>query len=140
MLGAQVDPADLVGLASALIRIPSLGFYETALVPGEIVTGVRVLVAPPGARSGYVKFCSRSTEDKPLVGVAALLVMDPGDHRREACIGLGAVGPSALRASRAEAVLRGAAVDAATIQAAADAAAQEADPISDRMGSADYRR
>jgi CO/xanthine dehydrogenase FAD-binding subunit len=50
------------------------------------------------------------------------------------------VGPSALRASRAEAVLRGAAVDAATIQAAADAAAREADPISDLMGSADYRR
>ena len=50
------------------------------------------------------------------------------------------MGPSALRASRAEAALRGAAVDAATIQAAADAAAQEADPISDLMGSADYRR
>jgi CO/xanthine dehydrogenase FAD-binding subunit len=73
--------------------------------------------------------------------VAALLVMDVGTARcREARIGLGAVGPSAIRASRAEAILRGAAVDAATIQAAADAAVAETDPLSDLMGSAEYRR
>ena len=33
-----------------------------------------------------------------------------------------------------------AAVDAATIQAAADAAVEETDPLSDLMGSAEYRK
>jgi carbon-monoxide dehydrogenase medium subunit len=37
-------------------------------------------------------------------------------------------------------VLRGAALTDGAIRAAADAAAAEADPLSDLMGSADYRR
>jgi len=61
------------------------GFYEAALEPGEIVTAVRVPPPPAGARGGYVKFTSRSAEDKPLVGVAALVVrggaMRRGAHR-----------------------------------------------------------
>jgi carbon-monoxide dehydrogenase medium subunit len=102
---------------------------------------VRVPATPSGARSGYLKFCPRSAEDKPLVGVAALLVMDAGTGRcGEARIGLGAVAPSAIRARRAEAMLRGAPLDAATMQAAADAAVEETDPLSDLMGSAEYRR
>jgi len=115
------------------------GFYETALVPGEIVTAVRLPPAPAGARTGYVKFCPRSAEDKPLIGVAALLVRE-GGRCREARIALGAAGPSAFRATRTEALLRGVALDGAAIDAAANAAAEEADPVSDLMGSADYRR
>ena len=44
------------------------GFYDAALEPGEMVSAVRVPPAPAGARGGYVKFTSRSAEDKPLVG------------------------------------------------------------------------
>jgi len=140
-LEAEVDVAGPTGARSLPLSRFFAGFYETALAPGEILTGVRVPAAPPGARSGYVKFCPRSAEDKPLVGVAALLVMDAGAGRCvEARIGLGAVAPSAIRASRAEAILRGATVDAATIRAAADAAVEETDPLSDLMGSAEYRR
>jgi carbon-monoxide dehydrogenase medium subunit len=140
-LEAEVDVAGPAGARSLPLSQFFAGFYETALAPGEMLTAVRVPAAPPGARSGYVKFCPRSAEDKPLVGVAALLVMDEGGGRcREARIGLGAVAPSAIRARRAEAILRGAAVDAGTIQAAADAAVEETDPISDLMGSAEYRR
>ena len=140
-LEADVDVVGPAGARSLPLSQFFAGFYETALAPGEIITGVRVPAAPAGARTGYVKFCPRSAEDKPLVGVAALLVMDDGAGRcREARIGLGAVAPSAIRASRAEAILRGAEVDAATIQAAADAAAEETDPLSDLMGSAEYRR
>ena len=140
-LEAEVDVAGPAGARSLPLSRFFAGFYETALAPGEILTAVRVPATPPGARSGYVKFCPRSAEDKPLVGVAALLVMDaPAGRCVEARIGLGAVAPSAIRARRAEAILRGAAVDAATIQAAADAAVEETDPISDLMGSAEYRQ
>ncbi|HYB69754.1 MAG TPA: xanthine dehydrogenase family protein subunit M [Candidatus Bathyarchaeia archaeon] len=117
------------------------GFYETALEPGEIVTAVRVPALPAGARSGYVKFCSRSAEDKPLVGVAAVLRMaDGGTGCAEARIGLGGAAPTPIRAPAAESALRGAELTDATIARAAEAAAAEAEPLSDVMGSADYRR
>ena len=45
-----------------------------------------------------------------------------------------------MLAGRAEAVLRGEALSDAAVRAAAETAAQEADPLSDLMGSADYRR
>lgn len=136
---AQVEIAGAGGTRTLPLTEFFAGFYETALQPGELVAGVRVPRMPANAVSGYVKFCPRSAEDKPLVGVAGLLVIEGGTCR-EARIGLGAVAPSAIRARRAESVLAGATLDATTIRAAADAAAEEADPISDLMGTADYRR
>jgi carbon-monoxide dehydrogenase medium subunit len=55
-------------------------------------------------------------------------------------LALGGAAPTPLRARRAEGVLRGEALTDPTIRAAADAAAAEADPLSDLMGSAEYRR
>jgi len=140
-LEADVELAGQDGRRSVPVTRFFTGFYETALGPGEIVTGVRLPAPPPGARSGYVKFCPRSAEDKPLIGVAALVDVDPANGRcRVARIGLGAAAPMAFRATRAEAVLRGEVLDDRVIRAAADAAAAEADPVSDLMGSAEYRR
>jgi aerobic carbon-monoxide dehydrogenase medium subunit len=116
------------------------GFYEAALEPGEIVTAVRVPPAPAGARGGYVKYTSRSAEDKPLVGVAALVALDASGRCIEARIGLGGAAPTPMRAAQAERALRGEALTDAAVRAAAEAAAREADPLSDLMGSADYRR
>ncbi len=140
-LEALIETAGPGGERSLPIARFFTGFYETALEPGEIVTGVRVPASPTGAVSGYVKFCSRSAEDKPLVGVAALLALDRETGRcREARIALGGAAPTAMRASQAEMSLRGEALSDATIRAAAEAAAGEADPLSDLMGTADYRR
>src|SRR6266851_4377750 len=116
-LEAQVRVADSVGERVVPIGEFFTGFYETAVAQGEILTAVRVPPMPPGARAGYVKFCPRSAEDKPLIAVAA---------------------PTPIRARRAEAALSGAALTEPAIHAAADAAAAEADPLSDLMGSADY--
>src|SRR5439155_15864284 len=117
------------------------GFSATSLESGGIVTGVRVPRCPDGAVGGYVKFCSRSAEDKPLVGVAALLRLDRDTGRcRDARIALGGAAPTAMRASHAEMSLRDEALGDGTIRAAAEAAAGEADPLSDLMGTADYRR
>jgi len=101
---------------------------------------VKVPAAPPGARSGYVKFCPRSAEDKPLIGVAALLVLDAGKRVGEIRIALGGAAPTPMRAPRAEAAVRSQELSDHAIRAAADAAAAEAEPLSDLMGSADYRR
>ena len=116
------------------------GFYEAALEPGEIVTAVRIPPAPAGARGGYVKYTSRSAEDKPLVGVAALVALDAVGRCREARIAIGGAAPTPIRAAGAERALRGETLTDAAVRAAAEAAAGEADPLSDLMGSASYRR
>jgi carbon-monoxide dehydrogenase medium subunit len=140
-LEALVETAGPGGERSLPITRFFTGFYETALEAGEIVTGVRVPACPPGGISGYVKFCSRSAEDKPLVGVAALLALDPENGRcRDARIALGGAAPTAMRAGGAEKALSGEALSDGAIRAAAEAAASAADPLSDLMGTADYRR
>lgn len=140
-LEAEVRVAGPGGERTVPIGALFRGFYETALAPGEIITTVRVPAPPTGARTGYVKFSSRSAEDKALVGVAALLRLE-GDRPvcTEARIGLGGAAPTPIRARSAEAALTGEALTDGAIAAAADAAAREAQPLSDLMGSADYRR
>ena len=92
-----------------------------------------------GARWTYLKWTPRAQEDKALVGVAAVLVVD-GRHCRLARLGLGGVNPSPVVLRAAERELEGAELDAAAIARAADAAAAEVDPIDDLQASADYRR
>ncbi len=116
------------------------GFYEAALEPGEIVTAVRIPAPPAGARGGYIKFTSRSAEDKPLVGVAALIVLDASGRCSDARLALGGAAPTPIRARAAESALRGEALTDAVARAAAEAAARDAEPLSDLMGSAGYRR
>lgn len=140
-LDATVESAGPAGERALPIARFFTGFYETALEPGAIVTGVRVPPVPNGAVGGYVKFCPRSAEDKPLIGVAALVVRDPDSGRcREARIALAGAAPMAIRVGRAEGTLRGEPLSDGAIRAAADAAAGEADPLSDLMGTARYRR
>jgi len=139
-LEAEVRVAGPAGERSVPVTRFFRGFYETALEPGEIVTAVRIPAPPPGARSGYVKFTPRSAEDKPLVGVAALIALDAAGRCAEARIGLGGAAPTPIRAHRAEMALRGQALSDAAVRAAAETAAREAEPLSDLMGSADYRR
>jgi carbon-monoxide dehydrogenase medium subunit len=116
------------------------GFYEAALEPGEIVRAVRVPPTPAGARGGYIKYTSRSAEDKPLIGVAALVVLDSSGRCADLRLALGGAAPTPVRAEAAERSLRGEALSDAAVRAAAEIAARHADPLSDLMGSADYRR
>jgi len=138
-LDASVETAGPGGDRAVPITRFFTGFYETALEPGAIVTAVRVPACPESAAAGYVKFCPRSAEDKPLIGVAALVDLDRG-RCRDVRIALGGAAPTPIRADRGEAVLRGDVPSDAALRAAADAAADEADPLSDLMGSAQYRR
>lgn len=139
-LDSQVRVADSVGERVVPIAEFFTGFYETAVAPGEVLMGVRVPAVPPGARSGYLKFCPRSAEDKPLIGVAALFVLDAAQRVGEIRIGLGGAAPTPIRARRAEATVTGQELSDRVIRGAAEAAAADAQPLSDLMGSADYRR
>ena len=94
----------------------------------------------PGASAGgtYLKL-ERKVGDYATVGVAVHLSFDNGTVGR-AGIALTGVGPRNLRAETAEAALAGAELNDDTIKAAAELAAEAAQPRSDERGSADYKR
>ncbi len=115
------------------------GFYETALRDAEVLTGIDVPAMPADARWRYLKWTPRAQEDKALVGLAAMLVLD-GRRCRVARLAVGGVGASPVVLARAEQALEGQELDDATIARAADAAAGEVEPMDDLQGSAEYRR
>jgi aerobic carbon-monoxide dehydrogenase medium subunit len=115
------------------------GLYETALREAEILTAIDVPAMPAGARWRYLKWTPRAQEDKALVGLAALLVLD-GRRCRVARLAVGGVGASPVVLVRSEQALEGQQLDAAAIARAADAAASEVEPMDDLQGSAEYRR
>jgi carbon-monoxide dehydrogenase medium subunit len=116
------------------------GFFTTARADDEVLTAIEVPPASAGNRCVFHKFTTTSAEAFALVTVAVSVLPGTDGSCNDLRIGLGSVGPAPLRAEAAEAVLRGQAVTAESIAAAAEAGAAACDPTSDSQGSADYRR
>jgi xanthine dehydrogenase YagS FAD-binding subunit len=101
---------------------------ETVLGPDEILTEI-VLPAPAnGMRSSYRKVRTRGAWDFALAGVALAIVFD-GDTVRSARIFLSGAAPVPWRAKAAEDVIVGTNLDAATIDKAAAATVEGAEPL-----------
>jgi aerobic carbon-monoxide dehydrogenase medium subunit len=113
-------------------------FLTTAVGEGEILTEVR-LPAMDGYGFGYEKF-NRRREDWAMVAVCALVKKAADGSCEDVRIGLTHMSSTPLRASAAEAALRGKPLDAQSIAAAADQAAEGTDPPADLNASADYKR
>jgi carbon-monoxide dehydrogenase medium subunit len=107
-----------------------LGFFTTALEPGELLCEVRF--PAPRPRAALEEFARRHGD---YAIVAAAVALD-GEPR----VVIGGVDAVPVRATAAEAVLADGEPDAEAIEEAAQAAAGEVDPGSDVHGSADYRR
>jgi xanthine dehydrogenase YagS FAD-binding subunit len=103
---------------------------ENVLAPGELVTEIILPPPPPKTRSSYRKIRSRGAWDFALVSVGCMLQLD-GTTVTGTRIFLGGVGPYPWRAEKAEKALIGKKLDAATAAAAAVAAADGANPMSD---------
>jgi carbon-monoxide dehydrogenase medium subunit len=113
--------------------------YTTVLAHDELVTGVHVKVPPKGSGGAHLAF-KRTAPVYPTVSAAVQLTLEGKDTCKEARIVLGCVGLTAIRAKEAEAALRGKTLSEKSIQAAAEAAREAAEPQSDMRGSADYKR
>jgi len=75
-----------------------------------------------------------------VVGVAAQVTLDGGGICQRVGIGLTNVGPTPIKAARAEAFLRGKRLDAAAIKQAAQLAAEASQPVSNLRGPTEYKR
>ncbi len=112
--------------------------YTTVLAHDELVTEIEVKIPPKGSGGAYLAF-KRSAPVYPSASAAVQLTL-AGDICLEATIALGCVGLTAIRATEAEAVLRGKILNDKTISTAAEAARAAADPQPDMRGSAEYKR
>ena len=117
------------------------GYYETVLNPDEIITELFVPKMAANTGAAYLKFLPRTADDYATVSAAAVLTLDKSKKTiSDVRIALGSVGSTPIRATAAEAVLRGQPVKAEGFAEAAEKAKEAVDPISDFRGSAGYKK
>ncbi|HEX5369340.1 MAG TPA: xanthine dehydrogenase family protein subunit M [Dehalococcoidia bacterium] len=114
-------------------------YYETAIEPGELITEVIVPTVPAAAKTVYLKFLPRTMDDYATVAVAAKAELNNGTIRNLR-VALGAAGPTPVHATTVEQALEGKQASAAAIRSAAEAVADQVDPLDDFRGSSGYKR
>jgi carbon-monoxide dehydrogenase medium subunit len=114
-----------------------IGMYETGLERDELLTAL--LVPPPSSSKGiYLKFTTRSSEDRPCAGVAATVQLSNGICE-DARVVVGAVSPAPVVISGQD-LVAGKKLSSEIIEEIAGKASQAVDPIDDLRGPADYKR
>lgn len=136
-LGAKVKIVRLSGERTVALEDFFVGPGQTVLQDGDIITEIQVPSLPPRSGGVYLKHSIRGA-DIAIVGVAVTVTLD-----EESCndikIVLGAVAPTPIRARRAEELVRGRALTKELIGIVAQTASEEARPIDDIRGYAEYR-
>ena len=115
-----------------------LDYLKTAVGDGEVLTEIR-LPAMEGYGFGYQKF-NRRQEDWAMVARRALVKKAADGTCEDVRVGLTHMGSVPLRATAVEEALRGQPLDANSIAAAAEHAAEGTEPPADLNASADYKR
>lgn len=114
-----------------------VGSYETGLEPDELLTALLVPPPLPNAKGTYLKFTTRSSEDRPCVGVAAW-VQSANEICEQARVVVGAVSPAPVVVNVES--LQGKKLTRNLIETIAQSAGEAVDPIEDLRGPADYKR
>lgn len=112
----------------------------TILQPSELL--VAVVLPRPSAQTAdaYLRIIPRSEMDIAVAGAAASVTIDASGVCTAARVAVGAVAPTALLVEAAGQALVGTRLDDAALLLAAAAASAAARPISDKRGTAAYRR
>jgi aerobic carbon-monoxide dehydrogenase medium subunit len=114
------------------------GLMATALKDSELLTQIRIPVWPAGSGAAYLKFPHPASRFA-VVGVCAAVTLDKNGTCTKASVGVTGAGTRAVRAKGVEAGLVGKQLDAATIEAAAQKAAEGVDVQADLQGSVEYK-
>lgn len=149
---ASDPPAVLLGLGAEVVArgpggertIPLSGFfrafYETALEPNELITSVRVPIPQRGTAAVYEKYVTRSSEDRPCVGVyAAVRFAADGRTVDDLRVAVAAAAETPQRFEDVDASALGKGLDDVLARSIADAYAGRIDTLDDLRGSAWYR-
>jgi carbon-monoxide dehydrogenase medium subunit len=148
---ASDPPTTLVAMRGSAIAKSSRGdreiplteffvdYYETALESDEVLTHLVVPELSSAAHSSYLKYVTRSSEDRPCIGVAAVVELNPDVTCKDLRVVVGAVSGQPLEVESAEAIAVGETLTAQLIRDIADAYADAIDPLDDLRGSKWYR-
>lgn len=147
---ADTPPAAIAGGARVRVVGPAgmremdaerffTGPRQTALQPGDVLVAVVIPAQPHHSGASYHRFARRQGSALAVAAVAARVTMEDGKIR-EARLALGAVSPVPMLAARAAAMLQNETPSADLFALAGALCADEALPISDLRGSAEFRR
>lgn len=131
-LDAQIELLGEGGTRSVPIAdlFTGLGVAPHALAPGELVSAIVVPPLPARFGWGYHKSARRGGLEFAMALTAATLWLEEdGSRCAGARIALGAIREKPVRATKAEALLKGAVLDDKSIADAAAAAAEEISPL-----------
>ena len=110
------------------------GLFSTALQDDEIITAIRIPEPPDGTKTVYVKFFQPASRFA-IVGCAVFRLPDGKTN-----IAFTGISSAPFRDTAAENIVSGKALDEATINAASNVAAEDADILSDHYASEEYRK
>lgn len=147
------DPPTVLTALDAVVRVASRNgerdipmrefqtdYFETVLGPDELVTEVVVPALTASWGGTYLKFLSRSAEDRTCLGVAAFVDSGPDGACQGLRLAVGGAGPIPLRLPEVEQRANGTELDPDTVAGIAADYVAAADPVSDLRGSAEYRK
>lgn len=138
-----LDVEFVVTSAAGERRIPApeffLGYLTTAIEPTELLTEIRFPGWRPGSRWA-IEEVARRRGDFAIVGVVVLLQLNATGLCELARVALFGVGDRPVRMYRGEEILLGNRPEPNIFKDAAQAVAEELDPISDVHASQEYRK
>lgn len=138
-LDAEAEVASLDGTRRVPIAELILGYRQTSLRPGELVTTLRIPKPPPGRQAVFAKAGGRVAQAISTVHAALVLDRDATGAIAVARIALGSVGPTVVRVASAESSLQGSPLTDESIDTAARLATESVTPIDDVRADARYR-
>lgn len=137
-LDATVTTSGPGGMRNIPIRDFFQGFYTTALKENELLIDILIPPLPANSRMIYMKYKSRSSEDRPCLGVAAVAAFEDGtclDLR----VAIGAACEIPQRIASYEKLAFGKPLNDALIAEIANGYAETIHTLEDLRGSAWYR-
>jgi aerobic carbon-monoxide dehydrogenase medium subunit len=135
-LNASVELTSRNGVRTSKLADFLVGSYETTLEEDELLSALLVPPPLPGTRCTYIKFTTRSSEDRPCAAIAALVRCSNGTCE-EARVVVGAVSPVPVVVGEK---VTGKKLTADLIKELAQEAGELVDPIEDLRGTVDYKR
>jgi carbon-monoxide dehydrogenase medium subunit len=139
-LGSRIKTYSSGGVREFLLEDFFRGPSLTSLAPGEILTHIMIDKPVSGTKISYIKHKIREALEIAITGVAVSLNIAPDGTCKDVHIVVAACASTPLRATKAEALLKGTSLKKNDIELAMNAASKEIFPIDDVRGCARYRR
>jgi carbon-monoxide dehydrogenase medium subunit len=143
-LGAGIEIVGREGRRTMPLAEFFIDHRQTALEKGEILTTIIVPIPLPGTGAAFEKFGLRGASNISVASVAAMVRAIDGNCT-EACFVMGAVAPTPRVSTHAAELLQGQPIaaiadDSSLLEQVGKAVADDAAPIDDIRGTAEFRR